>query len=310
MVSKAQNPTPVSKTPLKQYRGVIVPMVTPATDDGLIDEESTLRLTEHVVAAGAEPFLFGTTGEASSISTEAKIHLSSIVCPRFVDRTTVYVGISSNCFAETIELAQRFASSGAHVAVANLPSYYELTPDQMLSYFERLAGSISIPLIIYNIPRTTHMSIPLDVVESLSHHPNIVGLKDSERDKERLKSATAQYKDREDFSHLTGWAAESINALKWGSDGLVPITANLVPHLYLDLYNAVFEDDLETANRLLEETNEISKLHQENRSLGDSLAACKALLNNSGLCGTGMFPPLSTVTKEDQERLNNQRGSI
>ena len=154
------------------------------------------------------------------------------------------------------------------------------------------------------------MSIPLDVVESLSHHPNIVGLKDSERDKERLKSATAQYKDREDFSHLTGWAAESINALQWGSDGLVPITANLVPHLYLDLYNAVFEDDLETANRLLEETNEISKLHQENRSLGDSLAACKALLNNSGLCGTGMFPPLSTVPKEDQERLNNQRGSI
>jgi dihydrodipicolinate synthase/N-acetylneuraminate lyase len=300
----------VSKFSHKRFHGIVVPMVTPATNNGHVDADSTVRLIESIVAAKTFLFLFGTSGEASSISKEEKIRTASIACPQFTERTDVYMGISSNCFEESVDLAKAFADLGAHVAVATLPSYLSLNPDQMLKYFEHLADSIPLPLIIYNIPVTTHMSIPLDVVEALSHHPNIVGLKDSERDLERLKSAATQYKDRTDFSHLTGWAPQAVNALQWGSDGLVPVTANLVPHLYLELYNAVIENDLETANRLLEKTNEISKLYQGNRSLGDSLAACKALLNNSGLCGTGMFPPLSAITEEDQERLNNQWAGI
>ena len=306
MAPTIQESESVSKVSNKRFHGVVVPMVTPATEDGHVDEASTLRLTEHVVAAGAYPFLFGTSGEASSISKEEKIRTGSLLCPPFIERTTVYMGISSNCFEESVDLAKAFSDQGAHVAVVTLPCYLALRPDQMRQYFERLADSIPLPLIIYNIPVTTHMSIPLDVVEALSHHPNIVGLKDSERDLERLKTAAAQYKDREDFSHLTGWAPQAINALQWGSDGLVPVTANRVPQLYIDLYNAVIEGDIETADRLQTKTNEVSKIFQENRTLGDSLAAMKALLNVSGICGTEMFPPLTAVTTEEQEQLNTK----
>ncbi len=303
MDSQSQEPIPVSKTPPKRFHGIAVPMLTPSTEDGRIDEDSATRLINNIVEAGTDPFLFGTTGEASSIPSNEKVQLASLLCPQFVDRSTVYMGISSNCFADSIELAQQFADLGVHVAVANLPSYLALTSDQMLKYFEQLADSIPLPLILYNIPITTHMSIPLEVVETLSHHPNIVGLKDSERDLDRLKSATAQYIDREDFSHLTGWAPQAVNALRWGSDGVVPVTANLVPHIYQELYNAVTQGESDSADRLQNESNEISKIFQENRTLGESLAAIKALLNVSGICGTAMFPPLTSVTDEDKAEL-------
>ncbi|OUV67167.1 MAG: hypothetical protein CBC93_05965 [Gammaproteobacteria bacterium TMED133] len=306
MDSQSQETDLVSKTLPKKYHGIVVPMLTPATEDGRIDEVSATHLIGNLVDAGTDPFLFGTTGEASSISTSEKVRLASLLCPQFVDRTTVYMGISSNCLEDSIELAQRFADLGSHVAVANLPSYLALVPDQMLKYFEQLADGIPLPLILYNIPITTHMSIPLEVVESLSHHPNIVGLKDSERDLERLKSATAQYKDREDFCHLTGWAPQAVNALQWGSDGVVPVTANLVPQLYQKLYNAVTQGESGIADRCQIESNEISKIFQENRTLGESLAAIKVLLNVSGICSTAMFPPLTTVTDSEQEQLKNQ----
>ena len=303
MDNESPDPVPLSKTLTKRFHGVVVPMVTPATRDGCVDTDAIVRLIEYVVDAKADPFLFGTSGEASSISKEEKIRIAFEVCPRFTPQSNVYMGISSNCLADSIDLAKAFADTGAQVAVANLPSYLSLSPKQMGNYFERLADAISIPLLIYNIPVTTHMSIPLDILEELSHHPNIAGLKDSERDLERLEATTGQYKDREDFSHLTGWSAQSVNALRCGSDGLVPVVANFVPQHYVDLYKAVKRGAGAEADYLQNKTNEISKIFQENRSLGDSLAALKGLLNVSGFCGTGMFPPLSAVTNEEKERL-------
>ena len=114
-------------------------MVTPATRDGCVDTDAIVRLIEYVVDAKADPFLFGTSGEASSISKEEKIRIAFEVCPRFTSQSNVYMGISSNCLADSIDLAKAFADTGAQVAVANLPSYLSLSPKQMGNYFERLA---------------------------------------------------------------------------------------------------------------------------------------------------------------------------
>lgn len=303
-------PSPQGGSKTKRYSGVIIPMVTPATDEGKIDLRATNRLINAFVDAGTDPFIFGTTGEASSLSTEEKVRLTKAVCSEFAARTTIYVGVSSNCFSDTIDLCDQIGDLGADVAVANLPSYYPLSPDQMLGYFERLADSIRLPLVLYNIPSTTHMSIPLDVIETLSHHPGIVGFKDSERDEDRLRKAIAQYKDRDDFSHFIGWAAQSVNALKWGSDGLVPSTGNFVPQLYRDLYHAVLDGDEASALRLQDSTNEISTIYQEGRGLGDSLAALKVLLSEAGFCGTGMFPPLSPVPESEQSGLRTRAAEV
>jgi dihydrodipicolinate synthase/N-acetylneuraminate lyase len=162
----------------------------------------------------------------------------------------------------------------------------------MKQYFEKLADAIPGPLMIYNMPATTHMSIPLEVIDQLSRHERIAGIKDSERNEARLKDSIALWKMRDDFSHFLGWAAKSAEALILGSDGLVPSTGNLHPQLYQTMLHAVLNNRPEEARRLQVHSDLLGDLYQSGRTLGESLAALKVLMNDAGLCQSYMMPPL------------------
>jgi len=287
----------------KKYHGVVVPMVTPFTEDGQIDIPAAMRVTEHLIKNDTTPFVLGTTGEAASIPDSARPSFVEAVVRQTAGRTMVYVGIASNCLNASVEAAKRYFDLGMDVAVAHLPCYYPLVPDQMLKYFETLADSIPAPLMLYNITITTHMSIPLDVVEKLSHHPNIVGLKDSEKNTERFEQALEMWRDRDDFAHFTGSAALSAWALSLGSDGIVPSTGNFVPKMFHDLYDAAVKGDTETANKLQKETDEIARIYQKNRVLSQSLAALKVIMNQMGLCGEAVLPPLHKVGPDEKTEI-------
>ena len=99
----------------------------------------------------------------------------------------------------------------------------------MYNYYKNLADNIKGPLMLYNIKATTHMSIPVEIIRRLSMHPNIVGLKDSERDLERMEACISISKGREDFAYFCGWAAQSAHSLELGADGIVPSTG--IPYL-------------------------------------------------------------------------------
>jgi len=180
----------------------------------------------------------------------------------------------------------------------------------MLKFYEKLVESIPGPMIVYNITITTHMSIPLDVVDKLSQHPRIVGLKDSEKNEERFKEAIGMWKDRSDFSHFTGSAALSTMALLLGSDGIVPSTGNFVPKVYRDLYEAGTKGDEATANKLQELTNEMGKVYQKGRILSQSLAALKVIMNELGLCGTAVLPPLYETGPEEIEKIKQEMARL
>jgi len=284
----------------KKYHGVVVPMVTPFTEKGEIDIPAAKRVTEHIVAGGASAFVLGTTGEAASVPQQGRAEFVKAAVEQTAGRTLTYAGIASNCFKTSVDAAKKYFDLGVDAVVANLPSYYPLNADQMLKYFEALADSVPGPLIVYNITITTHMSIPLDVVEKLSHHPNVVALKDSEKNEERFKEAIAMWKDREDFSHFTGSAVLSAMALLLGSDGIVPSTGNFVPEIYRDLYEAAVAGDADKAHHLQEKTNELGKIYQKDRLLSQSLAALKVIMNELGLCGEAVLPPLVRAGAEEK----------
>ncbi len=172
------------------------------------------------------PFILGTTGEAASLPQSVKQDYLQTAAGLKKPGDVLYAGISSNVLEESIAFATRCFEAGVDVVVATLPNYYPLTPGQMKTYFEQLANKVPGPLMIYNIPPTVHMSIPLDVVAELSHHPNIVGLKDSERNEERLLAALQLSAQRSDFSYFAGWAAQSAQSLLKGGDGIIPSTGN------------------------------------------------------------------------------------
>jgi dihydrodipicolinate synthase/N-acetylneuraminate lyase len=292
--------------PEKKYSGVVIPAVTPLTAEHRLDHNGVENILDLFRRHEASPFIMGTTGEGSSLAFSLKLEFLELAGRLKKEGDILYAGISSNIFLESVTLAKHSFDLGVDVVVATLPSYYALSESSMLRYFEKLADAVKGPLMIYNIPATTHMSIPLEVVDKLSPHENIVGLKDSERSDERLSRSIELWKDRDDFSHLLGWAARSAKAILAGSDGLVPSTGNFDPGIYRKLYDAARKQDVATAMQLQDLSDQLGNLYQQGRSLGESLWALKIVMNELGLCEPVVMPPLYEMEFREAEELRKK----
>ncbi len=218
-------------------------------------------------------------------------------------RTMTYGGISDNCLATSVDMAKQFFDLGVDVVVAHVPSYYSLTSDEILSYYEKLTERIPGPLMLYNIPITTGVSISLEVIDQLSHLPMIIGLKDSVNDMDRLKQAVALWKDREDFSYLIGCTSLSKTALAMGADGVVPSVGNIVPYLFVKLYNAVLNGNMDDAEQYQRCADNISDIFQKNRNLSQALPVLKAMMHVLGFCEPKVLPPLRDLTADQIQAL-------
>jgi len=295
---------------LKKYRGVIIPMITPFTANDCLDTDAAGRIAEHIRASGACVFVLGTTGEAVSIRPSIKSRLVETTVKNNSHQTLTYAGIIDNCPATSVDMANRFFELGADVIVACVPSYYPLTDDDILNYFETLAEHTGGPLMLYNIPVTTGVSTPLEVIDRLSHHPAIIGLKDSAKDTERMKQAIEMWKDREDFTYLSGCTSLSTTALALGADGIVPGVGNIVPGLFKKLYDAVLSGDLEQANRYQARSDSITEILQGKRNLSESLSVLKAIMHILGFCSPKMLPPLRELTADQIQDLRETVNSM
>lgn len=284
----------------KKYSGVVVPMVTPVNSDFSIDEKAVASILKTFTENNISTFLLGTTGESTSVSVKEKERLIAYGIKYAEKKINVFAGISSNCLQECIDDGNKFAEIGADAVVAHLPFYYPISPDNMIKFFTQIAENVKCPLILYNNPITVKDSIPLEVVEELSHHDNIAGFKDSERGVDRLDKAIGLWKDREDFTFLLGWAAQSAYAVLKGCDGIVPSTGNLTPALYKELYDAATKGDADLANQLQDKTNKISKIYQKGKSINESIPALKVLLSEYGLCQPYAIPPMYTTSENEQ----------
>jgi dihydrodipicolinate synthase/N-acetylneuraminate lyase len=284
---------------------VIVPMISPFEDDFSVDLKAISRMCEMFVKAGVSIFALGTTGEGDSLASEQCLTLLKQVVLEVQGQTPIYAGLTGNSLQGSIHDSKRYADLGADCLVAKLPSYYPMNDSQMLLYLEKLADAVPLPLFIYNIPATTHHSIPLKVVEQLSYHPNIFGLKDSERDLERLDQSIALWGDRDDFDFLVGWAPMSSYGLLKGANGIVPSTGNITPELYVRMVEAIRMGDEFAAKELQEKTNLLSALYQKDRSLSESIPALKMLMKSRGLCSGVVLPPMRSMSwEEENEYLN------
>lgn len=295
---------------LNKYHGVVVPMVTPMTEDADIDVAAVKKIVENFAKYNVSTLIMGTTGEGNSVSVEHGVKMIAATTKAAAGRITIYAGLAGNCVSEQKEAAKRFIAAGADVIAATLPCYYALTPAQMYGYYKDMADFLTVPLMLYNITATTHMSIPLDVIEKLSHHPNIVGLKDSENNLPRLEDALRMFADRDDFAYFCGCAANSAKALSLGADGIVPSVGNYLPKMYNDLFEAGIKGDTVTAEDLQQKTINIGKINTEGLTLGESLAGLKVIMKMVGLCDTYMLPPLTELAADVVEHIKTQAEPI
>ncbi|MCF8381334.1 MAG: dihydrodipicolinate synthase family protein [Bacteroidales bacterium] len=278
--------------PLSAYKGVIVPMVTPLDESGNIHSVYTEILINYLLNHATIPFIMGTTGEATLLASKEREDLVKILVTNRRENIPLIAGVIGLPYKDTIIESNKFFSLGIDSVVITLPNYFELTEKQMFNYYNDLSNQLEGNLILYNIPKTVHMSIPISVIDNLSYNKNIIGVKDSEVNDERLEESLDLWRDRKDFSHFTGANVAMVKGLSLGSKGIVPSTANFAPDLYTQLYSLCLQGKIDEANTILQETAELTLQYQKGRTLGESLAALKGILSDMELCSGFMMNPL------------------
>ena len=286
----------------KKSAGVVVPMATPVRD-GAVDLAAVEKIIRSFVEAKVDALVMGTTGEGNSVPMGEGIDMVRTAVETAAGRIRIYAGVTGLCPKEQLSQIEGFARAGADAAVAVLPGYYALSEQQMIDYYTMLADASPIPVMLYNIPATTHLSIPVSAVRKLADHPNIVGLKDSERDLDRMVQCIAVARERDDFAYFCGWAAQSAHTLELGADGIVPSTGNFVPHHFRALYDAAVAGDMAEAERLQKLTDSMAVVYQQGRPLGQQLAALKYIMELRGLCGREMLAPLTMLGEDEYETI-------
>ena len=278
----------------------IVPMLTPVLADGRIDEAAIPRIVEHILSGGSEGLMIcGTTGEFASMSIEQRITVLRGATAAVAGRALVFAGIGDTSPVHSRRLAEEALRCGADAVVANLPSYYPLTDAMMERYFTDLADRIEGPVYLYNIPQTTRQSIPVPLIERLSHHPRIAGIKDSEPDGDRLERVAGLFRDRPDFAVFCGSIAFSTRMVRAGADGIIPGGGNFAPGRFSALLDALAAGDVAAADAAQQSINAINATYQRGRTISQLFSALKAIMEIHGLFSRHMLSPLLPASDEE-----------
>jgi len=274
-------------------------MLTPFGEGGSIDVGSAKKMARRLAQAGTFVFVLGTTGEGFSIPLEKREELVRTAMDELGKQSIVYAGVPSNCLETQIELGNRYLELGVSVIVVHLPCYYKLSEREMLRYLEQVADGIEGPVVLYNIPQMVGQSLPLGVIEELSHRENVIGLKDTEEDEKRFGRSIAMWARREDFSYLIGHSPFAVTGLFMKADGWVPMAGNLVADLCRGLYDAARGGERERVERLYRQISEV-------RAVCRSIAEYKYGASVMGLCSDMVLPPLIGVDDEHKRRIKER----
>jgi 4-hydroxy-tetrahydrodipicolinate synthase len=222
----------------------------------------------------------------------------------------IYVNVTENSLADTIAGAKEFFSLGADAIAALPPFYFPPRPPELTAWFRALFDTSPGPVLMYNLPMTTRVSIPLDVIGDLIGHPRFVGLKDSENDPYRHTELLRRFGGRADFSLFCGVGALMAQDLKSGMDGIVPSVGNLIPDICQRFCAPANSGDGNQAAQHADRMNAVAALYQKGRTLGQSLAAIKSLLHLRGLCSPAVFPPLLALTPTELKALRDEAAKL
>ena len=222
----------------EHLQGSIVAMVTPFHEDGSVNFEVLTQLLERQIAAGTDGILtLGTTGEYSTMSHEEDAAVVAHTIKVVDGRVPGIVGGGSNCTATQIEKSIQYQNMGADALLLISPYYNKANTEGMYRHFAETADAVHIPCILYNVPGRTGCSIPVSVVERLSKHPNIVGIKEASGDMSyAMKIARCVGPD---FALYSGNDDITVPLMSIGGSGVISVYANVMPamcHQIVDDY--------------------------------------------------------------------------
>lgn len=223
-----------------EFQGSMTALVTPFRN-GEVDWPCVDKLVDRQIEGGTDWLVpLGTTGESPTLSSAERERLLGAVISRAAGRCPVMAGTGSNNTAETVERTRQTASAGANAALVVTPCYNRPTSDGLFRHFAKVAESVDLPIVLYNVPVRTGVNLDNDTVVGLrKRFPNIVAIKDATGN----VSNVTELSSRCDIAVLSGDDVLTWPLLALGGAGVISVIANLVPSLMRSLVTAALRGD-------------------------------------------------------------------
>ena len=246
---------------MQALQGSLVALVTPLQKDGSVDYESLRRLIDWHIDQGTDGIVsVGTTGESATLNVNEHIDVIEFTANHVDKRVPVIAGTGANSTQEAIDLSEESRRKGADHVLLVTPYYNKPNQKGLIAHFEKIANSVSINQILYNVPSRTACDLLPESVEVLSKHKNIIGIKEAVDNMDRIKSLTNISKNNNDFLVFSGDDPTFMNALNNGAHGVISVAANIIPKSISDICSFIRENNKEEARALNEINNNLYKL--------------------------------------------------
>jgi 4-hydroxy-tetrahydrodipicolinate synthase len=230
------------------FRGAMVAIVTPFKD-GRVDEAALRNLIEFQIANGTHGIVpCGTTGESATLSFQEHERVVEITVEQVNKRIPVIAGSGSNNTEEAVRLTQHAKGAGADAALMISPYYNKPTQEGLYRHFKKVAESVDIPIILYNIPGRTAVNMEPDTIARLATIDNIVGVKEATGSMKQVTDIIARCGDG--FDVISGEDYLTFPLLCVGGKGVISVTSNIVPREMADLCNLFFEGKFVDAQKM------------------------------------------------------------
>lgn len=278
------------------FKGSMVALVTPMHDNGSVDDAALADLVEFHIEAGTDAIVaVGTTGESATLTVPEHTHVIKRVVDIVGKRTPVIAGTGANSTAEAIELTRHAVDAGVDACLLVTPYYNKPTQAGLIQHFTAIAGAVSIPQILYNVPGRTALDMHPETSAALSNVNNIVGIKEAFGTVERIKELVEQCRDG--FMVVTGDDATAMESMLAGACGDISVSANVVPAQMHRMCMAAIDGNRAAAQA---EEDAISDLHQVLFHESNPIPV-KWALHAMGKVGAGIRSPLTVLDKQYHE---------
>ncbi len=275
------------------FKGVNTALITPFKD-GQIDRIALRDLVNWQIQQGVHGLVpVGTTGESPTLSHQEHDEVIEITVTEAAGRVPVIAGAGSNNTSEAIRLAKHAEEVGANAVLIVSPYYNKPTQQGLKAHFLSIADELSsIPLIVYDIPGRSIVSVKDELLAELAKHKNIIGIKDATGDAARPARLSNLIGD--DFCQLSGDDATAFSYLASGGHGMISVVSNVAPKLYSDMYNSFCAGDIKTG---MEINKKLMALH-DGLFCEASPAPVKYAAERLRLCKSELRLPLVSVSDE------------
>ena len=230
-------------------KGSMVALVTPFTEDGSVNFKRVRELVEWHIQEGTDAILvLGTTAETPTLTTEEEDEIVRIAIEQNAGRVPIVVGSGSNNTAKAIETSLKYEKMGADALLVISPYYNKANKQGMIQHFLAVADVVNTPIILYNVPARTGISISYEVLEAVCKHKNIVGIKEASGDMSLVSKFSKQIDDN--FTIYSGNDDINVPLMSLGGGGVISVLANILPGVSHDMAAAALEGDFVKAREI------------------------------------------------------------